>query len=137
MTSIPLRNITAVSVAKALLSHVTNFGFPQTLILDQATAFMADVIQQLFSLAKISHRASLAYTLWSHGQVEIYNRSIAGMMRKFCLLHQSDWDKKIIFLTAALNDVPQESTGLSPNLIIFWEEFEHPSSHAKRGVTRS
>lgn len=45
---IPLRSVTSVSVVKALLNHASNFGFPQTLISDQAAPFMAEMIQQLF-----------------------------------------------------------------------------------------
>uniref|UniRef100_A0A3Q2DC58 Gypsy retrotransposon integrase-like protein 1 n=1 Tax=Cyprinodon variegatus TaxID=28743 RepID=A0A3Q2DC58_CYPVA len=72
----PLRKITAVAVARALLQLISRVGIPQEIITDQGTAFLSKTLKQVYSLLGIKGIRTTPYHPQTDGLVERYNRTL-------------------------------------------------------------
>ena len=62
----------------------------------------------------------------SDGQVESWNRTIQQMLKSFVNENRNDWDDHLPYLCMAYRATPHESTGVSPNLMMFGTEINMP-----------
>ena len=123
--AIPLRNIKAQTIIKALVKFFTLVGLPKHIQSDQGSNFMLSVFQQVLHQLKITQRRSSAYHPQSQGAIERFHQTLKTMMRSYCLENQKDWDEGIPLLMFAARESIQETLGFSP--------FELVIGHAVRG----
>nr|KAG5703226.1 hypothetical protein BaRGS_034137 [Batillaria attramentaria] len=77
-------------------------------------------------LLEIKQTRTCPFRPQSDGQVERMNRSLIDMLAKFCSHQQEDWDTHLPYLFCAYRCTPHESTGCSPNLLMFGREITLP-----------
>ena len=58
-------------------------------------------------------------TLIAMAQVEHFNRTLVGMIKSYLKGQQHNWDQHLGCLAAAYWATPHESTGMTPNLLMF------------------
>ncbi len=114
--AVPLRSISAKSVAEALFRIISRVGIPKEIITDQGTAFMSRTLNELQGLLGIK----------SVRLVERFNCTLKTMVRKFVKEDAKNWDRWLEPLLFAVREVPQASTGFSP--------FELPYGRQPHGV---
>ncbi len=124
--AVPLRTISAKSVAKALFRIISRVGIPKEILTDQGTAFMSRTLSKLYELLGIKSILTSVYHPQTDGLVERFNRTLKSMVRKFVKEDAKNWDKWLEPLLFAVREVPQTSTGFSP--------FELLYGHQPRGV---
>ncbi len=124
--AVPLRTISAKSVAKALFRIISRVGIPKEILTDQGTAFMSRTLSKLYELLGIKSILTNVYHPQMDGLVERFNRTLKSMVRKFVKENAKNWDKWLEPLLFAVREVPQASTGFSP--------FELLYGHQPRGV---
>ncbi len=117
--AVPLRTISAKSVADALFRVISRVGIPKEILTDQGTAFMSRTLSELYELLGIKSIRTSVYHPQTDGLVERFNRTLKSMVRKFVKEDAKNWDKWLEPLLFAVREVPQASTGFSPFELLY------------------
>ena len=121
------RNVEAQTVAETFVHEfVSRFGVPQELHTDQGTQFQSRVMNKIFKILGIHKTRTTSFYPMSHGLVERFNRTLESMLSLYVKTNQRDWDKLVPLVTMAYRSTPQESTQVSPNMLIFGRKINLP-----------
>jgi hypothetical protein len=112
--AVPLRNIKAKTIIKALVNFFTLVGLPKSIQSDQGSNFMSGVFQQVMHELGIKQYKSSAYHPESQGALERFHQTLKNMIRTYCYDTNKDWDDGIHLLLFAARESVQESLGFSP-----------------------
>ena len=124
--AIPLRNISAKTVAKAILKYFTSFGIPKEIQSDRGTNFTSDLLRNVLRELGIRQTLSSAYHPESQGALERWHQTFKTMLKKFCAESTLDWDEGINYLIFAIREAPQESLGFSPFEMVYGKQLRGP-----------
>ena len=102
------------------------YGVPYQLHSDQGTDFESALFQEVCKLLRIEKTRTSPYRPQSDGLVERCNRTIQTMLKAFVNENRNDWDDHLPFVMLAYRSTIQDSTGCSPNLIMFGRELYLP-----------
>ena len=117
--AIPLINITAPKISKALVNFFTLVGLPKEIQSDQGSNFMSGLFQQVVFQLGAKQIKSSAYHPESQGALERFHSPLKNMIRTYCLDNEKDWDEGISLLLFAVRESVQESLGFSPFELVF------------------
>lgn len=126
LKAIPLRNITARSVVRALTRFFSTFGLPCIIQTDQGTNFKSTLFKQILATLQVQHVFSSSYHPQSQGALERWHQTLKSMLRKYCTETGLSWTKE--FLLLCLQPVKQYRNPLvlvPPNLYLD----THPVAH--------
>jgi hypothetical protein len=113
--TVPLRTVTALSVARAFCDHWAYvYGPPVSLLTDNGPQFTAKFFQAVCSELGIRKIFTTAYHPQTNGQVERYNRTILASLRGYVSKRQDDWDDFTSAITFAYNCRVHSSLGMPP-----------------------
>ncbi len=118
--AVPLRSISAKSVAEALFRIISRVGIPKEILTDQGTAFISRTLKELYELLGIKLIRTSVYHPQTDGLVERFNRTLKSMVRKFVKVDAKNWDKWLEPLLFVVREVPQASTGFFPIRAPVW-----------------
>ena len=127
LDAFPVPNHTARSVANCLVSWCRIVGCPLSLHTDQGREFESELYRTLCKELGILKTRTSPYAPWSDGMVERANRTLKTAVQHYTTENPKDWDKYIVLLAAAYRAVKHESTGFSPNYLVFGREVNHPA----------
>ena len=123
----PLRNHTAPVVARTLMdNYFTRYGCPRQLLSDQGTEFQSDLFLELCGRMEIDKLRTSPYKPSTNGNVERFHRTLNQMLAKVVALNQRDWDNHLAPVIAAYRASKHESTGYTPNFLVFGRENRMP-----------
>lgn len=74
----------------------------------------------------VQHTQSLAYHLKSQGALERFHQTLKSLLRSYCVKLGQDWEDGVPWLLFAAWEVVQESTGFSPNKLVFGHTVRGP-----------
>ncbi|KAI5617705.1 hypothetical protein C0J50_22774 [Silurus asotus] len=117
--AIPLRNIKAATVSRALIKFFTLFGLPKEIQSDQGSNFTSGLFQQVISQLGIKQITSSAHHPESQGALERFHSTLKTMIRTYCFENEKDWDEGVHLLLFAARESIQESLGFSPFELVF------------------
>ena len=121
--AIAMPDQTAQTVADSMINEfIQYFGAPVRIHSDQGRNFESQLFQQVCQLLGIERSRTSPYHPADNGQVERYNRTLQQMLKCFINEHRDDWDDHLPLLNMAYRATPHESTGCSPNLMMFGHE---------------
>ena len=121
--AIPCRNHEARIVAKLLVDHVFSvFGVPLQLLSDKGAEFESLLMRELCCRLGIDKIRTTSYKPSTNGGCERFHRSLHSMIGKVVSKNQREWDLHIPFILAAYRALVHESTGYSPNYLMFGRE---------------
>lgn len=126
--AIPLRNIKAASVSKALIKFFTLFGLPKEIQSDQGSNFTSKLFQQVVYELGVKQITSSAYHPESQGALERFHSTLKTMLRTFCYENGKEWDAGVHLLLFAARESVQESLGFSPFELVFGHRVRGPLS---------
>jgi hypothetical protein len=119
----PMRNQEASTIANKLVSGFINiFGIPKTIHTDQGRQFESRLFKELCKLLGIHKSRTTPFRPQSNGLVEKYNKTLTTMLSAFVDENQRDWDKYVSVLNMAYRATPQESTNVTPNMLMLGRE---------------
>lgn len=126
--AVALRDITAETVAEALLNIFTRVGIPREVLSDQGSQFMAGVMKEVSRLLSVKQLVTSPYHPICNGLVERFNGTLKMMLKRMCAEKPRDWDRYIGPLLFAYREVKQESMGYSPFELLYGREVRGPMS---------
>jgi len=88
--AVPLRSISAKSVAQALFQLISHIGIPKEILMDQVTSFMSCTLRNLYRVLEITSICTSMYHPQTDGLVKRFNKT---MLRKFVHEDSRNWDK--------------------------------------------
>jgi hypothetical protein len=124
--AIPLRNIKAKTIIKALIKFFTLVGLPKVVQSDQGSNFMSGIFQQVMHELGIKQYKSSAYHPESQGALERFHQTLKNMIRSYCHDTQKDWDEGIPMLLFAARETIQDSLKFSPFELVFGHTVRGP-----------
>lgn len=123
----PIPNQEAVTVAAKLVNEFcVRFGVPRQIITDQGSNFESKLFSQLCTMLHIDKTRTSSYRPQSDGFVERQMRTIQQLLSKYVSENQTDWDKHLPILMAAYRATPQDSTQVTPNLMMLGRQVSLP-----------
>lgn len=123
----PVPNIESETIARVLVDRfICRFGVPRQIHSDQGRQFESRLFQDLCDLLGIDKTRTTPYHPQSDGQVERFNRTLIAMLASYVSTNQKDWDKHVQTVLMAYRASPHESTGITPNKMMFGREVDLP-----------
>ncbi|VDI33903.1 Hypothetical predicted protein [Mytilus galloprovincialis] len=123
----PIPDQTAETCAQKILDEfIGRFGCPESLHSDQGGSFESEIFQQLCQMLQVRKTRTSARNPKGNGQCERVHRTILQMLRAYLKGDQSDWDKHLGCLMAAYRSSENDSTGLTPNMLMLGREVKTP-----------
>ena len=123
----PIRNKTALSVARVLVNEVLlKYGMPWTILSDQGREFQNELMTEICRLMNIKRLKTTAYMPSTNGKIERRHRSPNEMMAKAVDVKQNRWTEFLPFIVGAYNNSVHSSTTFTPNFLMFGRDFNTP-----------
>ena len=117
-------NADVVKAFKSILDEMKQT--PTTVRSDRGSEFISKAFQDLLKQNNIKQILSQPGKPWSNGQVEKMNQTLKRIIKKYRFVDNKDWVKLLPDILENINNVPNDTTGLSPNDIIadksLWEQ---------------
>lgn len=129
----PLRTITTKSVVKALTQFISTFGIPKVIQSDQGSNFTSHMFAQILKQLKVKHNKSTVFHAQSQGALERFHQTLKSLLRAYCTELIADWEEGLPWLLLAAREVVQESTGFSPNDLVFGHKVRGPLAVLQEG----
>ena len=125
--ALPMPNMEACTVAKILVEDILcRFGIPQKIHSDQGRQFESKLFQEMCKMLGIDKTRTTPYHPQSDGMVERFNRTLATMLSAYVDSNQKDWDDQLPYVMMAYRSADHETTGMSPNMLMFGREVSTP-----------
>jgi transposase InsO family protein len=123
----PIRNHTAPTVARVLVQQVfSRFGTPRRILTDRGPEFESDLFKELCRWFDIDKVRTTAYQPSTNGMLERFHRTLNTMLAKVVCDNQRDWDERVPLVMSAYRGSVHETTGYSPNFLMFMHENRAP-----------
>lgn len=123
----PVKVHTAPVLARLLVNNFfSRFGTPKRILTDQGPEFESQLFHELCASFGIDKVRCSPYKPSTNGCVERFHRTLNSMLGKVISQNQRDWDEKLQHVMAAYRAAKHESTGFSPNRLIFGRENAAP-----------
>lgn len=123
----PVPDQTAETTARVMLNEIiSRYGCPLALHSDQGRNYESSIFKELCSLLHIKKTRTTARNPKCNGMVERFNRTLIRMIKAFIANDHEEWDLHLSCLTSAYRSTCHESTGLTPNLLMFGRENRMP-----------
>ena len=117
----------AAEAARVLMEQVVcRHGFMESLISDNGSQYVNEVIAELCAMGRVKHITAPAYHPETNGLTERYNRTLKSMLKMYVREDQTDWDKFLPFVQFAYRTSYQESMRCSPFGMLYGREATLP-----------
>ena len=119
---------TQTVATKFVGEFVCRYGIPRTLHTDQGRNFESNTIRKVCEILGIEKTRTTPYNAKYDGTVEHFNRTLVNIVAILMKGQQNnnDWDGELPYATSAYRSTPQESTGETPNMMMFGREVSLP-----------
>jgi len=99
---------------------------PLQILTDRGANFESQLFNALLQRVGIDHARTTAYKPSTNGQVERFHRTLNSVLGKVVAENQRDWEAHLPYAVAAYRATVHESTGYSPNFLMFGHEVRAP-----------
>ncbi|XP_071499059.1 uncharacterized protein [Diadema antillarum] len=124
--AIPLKSISTVDLAEALVSVYSRVGIPTEVMSDLGTQFVSDLMREVCRLLSIGQLTSSRYHPMCNGLVERYNAVVKSALKRLCSEEPRQWDRYLPALLFALREAPSSSLGFSPFELLYGRHVRGP-----------
>ena len=124
--AIPLKCITSIEVAEALIQVFSRVGIPKEIVSDRGTQLTSEIMQEIYHLVGIKPLFTSPYHPQTNGKVERMHLVLKTILKKICNLQPRDWHRFLPCALFALRELPSDSTGFSPGEILYGRQIRGP-----------
>jgi len=94
--AIPMRDHTALTVARMLMTHVIpRYGAPKQILSDRGAEFESELLWQLMNSMEIHKLRTTSYKASTNGIVERFHGTLISMLVKTVQESQRDWEERL------------------------------------------
>ena len=122
----PLRDATAVRIARCVVDFVAQFGLPKHLHSDQGSNVDGTVLGEVCRLLGISKTHTCPYHPQGNAITERENKVIVDMLSHFVNRRHTDWDEHLPVLMLAYRSSVHRVLGESPAAMMYGHELRLP-----------
>lgn len=115
----PLKDKSALSVARSLWEIVCDFGVPKIMQSDNGSEFVNEIVKALCSLMGVDHRLVAPYNPRANGAAEAHVKIVLNCLRKMCRGNVSNFDLFLPAAQSAINTKPAGLHGCMPAELFF------------------
>lgn len=126
--AIPLRDHKAMTVATALISLFSHFGFPEEILSDRSQDFMSQLMQIFCNDFGIKQIRTAPYRAQTNGSIERFHRVLKNMIRS---VGPDTWDAVLPWVLFSYREVPVDPIGYSPFELLLGYDVKGPLSVLK------
>ena len=123
---IPLKEITSIAVAEALIQIFSRVGIPREIMSDHGTQFTSELMGELYKLLGVKPIFSSIYHPMGNGRIERLHSTLKAGLKKLCSEKPTDWHRYLIPTLFALREVPSDRTGFSPFELLYGRQCRGP-----------
>lgn len=123
--AVPVQNITAETVARAVYEHwICRFGCPLRITTDQGRQFESTLFQALMKRMGVTRLRTTSYHPQSNGQIERWHRTLkAALMARGAT---TTWTRELHTVLLGLRAALHKNTDLSPALLTYGSTLRLP-----------
>lgn len=135
---VPLRNQEATTLARAVVEKICAvYGSPLRLLSDRGPSFESEIFQQMCKMLGVEKIRTTSSEPRTNGLIERYHRTMNAMIGKVVADNHRDWHELLPTIAAAYGASVHESTGYSPNYLVFGRENRMPVDIVYGSTTHS
>ena len=105
---------------------IARHGCPMTFQSDNGTAFVGELTKELMRRSQVAQAHSTTYHPQTNGLVERQNRTLVSMVRVYCSMYMTDWNRYLPQMMGAYNCTQHSTTGVSPHMMLTGHEKSLP-----------
>ena len=125
--AVPLPNKEMITVAKALIDKIfCRLGLPRQILSDQGREFDNALLKELCAQLGIDKIRTSSYKPSTNGATERFHRTLNSMFGRVIEENQKTWCEWLPSIMSAYRSARHESTGYTPNFIVFGCELTAP-----------
>jgi hypothetical protein len=94
----PLKTKTKVEIGRNLRNWISFFGPPKSIMSDQGTEFINDVVDGMCDKMGIPHKITSAYNPRTNGKVERLNQTLIASLRRLVENDPAQWPEMLDFV---------------------------------------
>ena len=128
LEAVPLKEITSIAVAEALMTVFSRVGVPREVISDRGAQFTSDLMNEIHKLIGIKPIFTTPYHPMTNGRIEKSHSTLKLILRKLCEKKPRDWDRYLIPTLFAMREIPSDTTGFSPFELLYGRQVRGPLS---------
>ena len=126
--AVPLKEITSISIAEALMSIFSRVGIPHEIISDRGPQFISDLMNEIHKLIGVKPIFTSPYHPMMNGKLERQHSTLKAILRKLCEKKPRDWERYLIPTLFAMRELPSDTTGFSPFELLYGRQVRGPIS---------
>ena len=114
-----VQSLTAEATLRFYKNVFARHGCPKQLLCDNGSNFVAYEVQNFLKNKGIRLIRSTPYNPMSNGEVERFNQTIQNILKRLVLDHATKWDELLDEAVWTYNTARQETTKVSPFVLIY------------------
>lgn len=126
--AVPLKEITSISVAEALLTIYSRVGIPTEILSDRGAQFTSQMMEELHRLLGSKPLFTTPYHPSGNGIVERFHATLKASLRKLCSDKPREWHQYVPATLFALREMPSDRTGFSAFKLLYGRRVRGPLS---------
>ena len=112
---VPLQNESTNSIIEALIDHyIYTFGAPKTILSDQGSNFLLELMTQFENALNIRHIKTTALHQQSNGKIERMHSTLVNLIKTSIAKNSKQWDENLKYINFVINTTTNQTTGHSP-----------------------
>ena len=124
-----MQNESTNSIIEALIDHyIYTFGAPKTIISDQGSNFLSELMTQFENALNIRHIKTTAFHPQSNGNIERMHSTLVNLIKTIIAENNKQWDENLESFNFVINTTTNETAGHSPCELTFGRTPNIPST---------
>jgi len=125
---VPLRDLTAYTIAKALADIFLRHGCPKSLVSDKSPTLTSKVMQELFTMLNITHQTTTSYHKRADGAAEKCVATLKTTLAIMADKQSTRWDEFLNLVRFSYVNSPHASINESPHFVLYCADIRFPYS---------